>query len=127
MAQHQVQDIGGFLLQLADFVSLYTVLVQCPRSASGGKYLIPHSGKPAGNIHRLLLVAVANGHNHFLVFWKTDSRPLKRFIKRFIERLCNAQALAGGLHLRSKAYVSAPNLLKGEHRHLDGNVISSRL
>ena len=40
VAQHQVQDIGGFLLQLADFVSLYTVLVQCPRSASGGKYLI---------------------------------------------------------------------------------------
>ena len=127
MSQHQVQDVGRFLLQLADFVSLYAVLIQCPCSTPGGKYLISHSSKPAGNIHGLLLVAVAHGHNHFLVFWKTDSRSLKCFIERFIERLCNAQALAGGLHLRPKADVGAPNLLKGEHRHLDGYIISCGL
>ena len=53
-----------------------------------------------------------------------QSCALKGLVQSFIEGVCDTQALTGGLHLRAKADVCAADLLEGEYRHLDGNVIS---
>ena len=127
MAQHQVQYIGRFLFQLADFICLYAVFIQGPCGSPCGKYLITHCREPAGNVHCLFLVAVAHAHDHLLVFGQTDPGSLKCLVQRLVKGLCNAQTLACGLHLRPKADVGAPDFLKGEHGHLDGNVIRCRL
>ena len=64
MTKDQIQNVGRFLLKLTDFVCLYTVMIQRPCSTSCCEYLVSYYRKPAGNIHRLLLVAVADGHNY---------------------------------------------------------------
>ena len=54
---------------------------------------------------------------------KTDSCPDECFVKSLVEGLSNTKALTCGFHLRSKADICASDLLEGEYRHLDCEVL----
>ena len=52
-----------------------------------------------------------------------QSCALKGLVQCLVEGICDTQTLTGGFHLRSKADIRAADLLKGEYRHLDGDVV----
>ena len=79
--------------------------------------------KAAGHIDDVLFVLIPDGDDHVLVFRKVDACSKEGLVESLVEGLCDTQTLTGGFHLRSKADICAADLLKGEYRHLDGDVI----
>ena len=60
----------------------------------------------------ILFVFVLNCDDHVLIFRKTDTGSDKCFVKCFVECLSDTKALTCGFHFRSKADISAADLLK---------------
>ena len=52
------------------------------------------------------------------------ARRDKSLEQSLAECLCDTEALAGGLHLRTKLVVNVVELLKAEYRHLDRDVVA---
>ena len=78
-------------------------------------------------INGLALVRILHGDDHLLVFGQIHARSKERLVESFIEGLRNTQTLTCGFHFRSQADLGAPDLLKGEYRHLDGKIVCLRL
>ena len=83
--------------------------------------------EPASDLHCLRLILVAHCHDHVLELGQLDACAQERFVERLVKGLGNAKALSRGLHLWSKADISAADLLKGEYRHLDCHIVCLRL
>ena len=66
-------------------------------------------------------------HDHILMLRQFDACTEECLVKCFVEGLCDTQTLTGGFHFRAKADVSAADLLEGEYRHLDRDIICFRL
>ena len=58
---------------------------------------------------------------------KADSCSQECFVQCFIKAFCNTKTFTCGFHFRSKADISATDLLKGEYRHLNCKIFCLRL
>ena len=90
MAQNKIQNIRRLLLNLTDFQSLDPMGVKGSCGSPSGKDLKAYCSKSAGNFHCLLLLIVANSHDHILIFGQTDPCSLKGLVKSLIKGLGNA-------------------------------------
>ena len=55
-----------------------------------------------------------------------DAGTDKCFVECFVEGLGDTEAFSGGLHFRAEADVSTADLLEGEYRHFDRNIVCFR-
>src|SRR5699024_6809083 len=113
-----------------DFIGtdgLHTVFIEHPGGTAGGVDPVSQLLKPSGDIDHFLFILVLYRDNHIFMTGQIDPRTQEGFVQRFIERRSDAQAFSGRLHLRSQIDVGTPDLFKGEHRHLHGDMGRLRL
>ena len=127
MAQNQIQNIGGFLLQLSGQTHGDICLHERSCGTLGGVDTVAQRLKALRNLHCFFLILVPDGHDHIFILGQTDACAQERLVKGLVEGFCNTQTLTGGFHLRSQADVRAADLLEGEYRHLHRVVICLRL
>ena len=114
-----VQDVGVGLGHPGHPAALDPGGLQGVGGAGGGQDLNAHIGHAPGNAHDLALVLVLHGDDDPAApLGRLHVGPLEGLQQGLGEGLGQAQALAGGLHLRAKAGVHVGQLFKGEHGHL---------
>ena len=123
VAEDQVHQVRGRLLDLVGADRIDAVLVQGFRGISRRIDLVAESLESLCDRNDILFILILYGDDHVFVFRQVDSGAEECFVKSLVEGLCNTKALTGGFHLRSKGDICAADLLEGEYRHLDGNVI----
>ena len=87
--------------------------------------LVAHALELPGDIHELGLVAVLHGEDAAgggAGGLKGIARTDQALEQGIVIVGGNAQHLAGRLHLRAKLSIHAVQLLKAEHRHLNGHI-----
>ena len=123
VAEDQVHQVRGRLLDLVGADRIDAVLVQGFRGISRRIDLVAESLESLCDRNDILFILILYGDDHVFIFRQVDSGAEECFVKSLVEGLCNTKALTGGFHLRSKGDICAADLLEGEYRHLDGNVI----
>ena len=120
MSQHQVHDIRGLLLRLADLQTADARRGQGLRRAPGREDPVAQLLVPFRRLRKLCLVRVPDRDDHVLMVGQVHPGALEGLAQSFLKICRDAQTFAGGLHLRPQGNVRAPDLLEGENRHLDG-------
>ena len=101
------------------------MLVEPCTGAGGAVQLVAHALELPGDIHELGLIAVLHGEDAAgggAGGLKGIARADQALEQGIVIVGGNAQHLAGRLHLRAELGIHAVQLLKAEHRHLNGHI-----
>ena len=123
VAQDQVHQIRGRLFQFVGADCVYAVFLQHFGCASGRIDAVADFLEPLCDRNDVLFVLVFDGDDHIFMLRKIDACAKECFVQRFVEGLGDSQAFSGRFHLRSQGDVCAADLLEGEYRHLDSDVV----
>ena len=110
--KNEVEKCRSLLLKLVDLDCIYTSLVQILGCSESCIYLVAELLKALCYINNIRLILILDGNDNLLVLRKINPRTLECLVKSLIELLSNTKTLTCGLHLRSKAYVSASDFFK---------------
>ncbi len=123
MTEDQVHDCRRLLLDLIDLFCLDARVIQSLRRAARRIDRVAERLKTPSDLDRLALVRILHRDDHAPVPGQVDPGAEKRFVQRLVKGFCDAKTLPCGLHLRSEADLGAPDLLEGEHGHLDCDIV----
>ena len=75
-----------------------------------------------GGFRDLVFIGIPDSDKHAAILLHFIAGGDQALIEGLLQRAGNPQHLAGRLHLRSQMGIHVDQLLKGEHRHLDGHI-----
>ena len=75
-----------------------------------------------GGFRDLVFIGIPDSNKHAAILLHFIAGGDQALIESLLQCAGNPQHLAGRLHLRSQMGIHVDQLLKGEHRHLDGHI-----
>ena len=127
MSQNKVHKVRRRLFQFVSTNRLDSIFFEDSCRASCCINTVSKCLKTPCDRNNFLLIFIFDSDDHVLILRKFDSGSDKCFVQSFVEVLCNTKTFTCGLHLWSKADITATDLLEGEYRHLDRDMFCFRL